>query len=140
MKKLAILLVSILITGMLYAQEPIHLDKQTFKEKVHNYEKNKEWNYLGNKPAIIDFYADWCAPCRQIAPIMEELAADYEGDLVVYKVDTEKQKELAAAFGISALPSILFVPVDGQPQLARGARPKEAYEETINNIFNIQLN
>lgn len=137
MKKLVVLSIALFIGGFLMAQEPVHLDTASFKEKVHNYEKSQEWNYLGDKPAIIDFYADWCAPCRQIAPIMKDIAQDYEGDLVVYKIDTEKQKELAAAFGIRALPSILFIPKNGQPQLAKGAMPRQKFDQVINNVFNI---
>jgi thioredoxin len=113
----------------------VHLTTQEFKEKVFNYELNKEWKYNGDKPAIIDFYADWCRPCKMIAPILEDLAKEYENDIVIYKVDTEAEKELAAVFGIRSIPSILFVPVDGQPQMAQGALPKESFKEAINDIL-----
>ena len=94
----------------------INLSKQDFLEKVMNYEKNQtEWVYEGDKPALIDFYADWCGPCRQAAPILEELAKEYEGKIYIYKIDTEKERELAAVFGVSSIPYFLFVPQEGRP-------------------------
>jgi len=114
----------------------IHLTKVEFLERVVNYEENpEEWVYLGDKPAIIDFYADWCPPCRIIAPILEELAGEYEDDIYIYKIDTEKEQELAAVFGIRSLPSILFVPMGEQPQMVAGALPKESFEEAIQDIL-----
>lgn len=113
----------------------VHLTTQEFKEKVFNYEVNKEWKYNGDKPAIIDFYADWCRPCKMVAPILEDLAVEYKDDIVIYKVDTEAEQELAAVFGIRSIPSILFVPVNGQPQMAQGALPKESFKEAINDIL-----
>jgi thioredoxin len=113
----------------------VHLTTQEFKDKVFNYEVNKEWKYNGDKPAIIDFYADWCRPCKMVAPILEDLAKEYADDIVIYKVDTEAEQELAAAFGIRSIPSILFVPVNGQPQMAQGALPKESFKEAINDIL-----
>lgn len=112
-----------------------HLTKETFQEKVFNYEKNKEWQYEGDLPCIIDFYADWCGPCKMVAPILEELSKEYEGKIKIYKVDTEKEQELAAVFGIRSIPSILFVPKDGQPQMAQGALPKPSLEKAINEIL-----
>jgi thioredoxin 1 len=101
--------------------EPVHLSKQDFLEKVMNYEKNPtEWVYEGDLPAIIDFYADWCGPCRKAAPILEELAKEYEGRIIVYKVDTEKEKELASVFGIQSIPAFLFVPQSGKPTMSSG--------------------
>jgi thioredoxin len=101
--------------------KPVHLTKQDFLEKVMNYEKNPtEWVYEGDLPAIIDFYADWCGPCRRAAPILEELAKEYEGKIYVYKVDTEKEKELAALFGIQSIPAFLYVPQSGKPVMASG--------------------
>lgn len=112
------------------------LDKADFLTKVYDYEKNStEWIYAGDKPCIIDFYADWCGPCKRIAPIMEELAAEYKDKIVIYKIDVDKEKELAAVFGISSIPMILFVPVDGQPQAAMGALPKETMVEQINKYL-----
>lgn len=113
----------------------VHLTTQEFKEKVFNYETNKEWKYNGEKPCIIDFYADWCRPCKMVAPILDDLAKEYENDIVIYKVDTEAEQELSAVFGIRSIPSILFVPVDGQPQMAQGALPKESFKEAIDNVL-----
>lgn len=115
-----------------------HLTKETFKEKVFDFEVNKEWKFEGNKPCIIDFYADWCGPCKMVAPILEELSKDYEGKVDIYKVDTEKEQDLAAMFGIRSIPSILFVPRDAQPQMAAGALPKEAFIKAIEDIFEVK--
>jgi thioredoxin len=116
--------------------QTIELTKADFLKKVANYESNpSEWNYLGDKPALIDFYATWCGPCKMIAPILEELADEYNDRIYIYKVNTEKEKELAAAFGINSIPSLLFVPVDDQPQMARGALPKEALKEAIDDVL-----
>jgi thioredoxin len=112
-----------------------HLTKQTFLEKVFNYEKNKEWAFEGKLPCIIDFYADWCQPCKMVAPILEELAEEYKGQINIYKIDTEDQQELAAAFGIRSIPSMLFCPKDGQPQMAQGALPKETLKDAINKVL-----
>ncbi len=112
-----------------------HLTKETFFEKVFNYEKNKEWKFEGKLPCIIDFYADWCQPCKIVAPILEELAVEYEGKINIYKIDTEDQQELAAAFGIRSIPSMLFCPVDGQPQMAVGALPKETLKQAIADVL-----
>src|ERR1035437_5143984 len=100
----------------------IHLTKETFIEKVANFEANpKEWKYLGDKPCIIDFYAAWCGPCKAVAPILEELAKTYDGQIYVYKINTDEKQELAGAFGIRSIPSLLFVPMDGKPQMSVGA-------------------
>ena len=112
-----------------------HLTKQTFQEKVFDYENNKEWDFSGERPAIIDFYADWCAPCKMVAPILEELAEEYKGKIDIYKVDTEAEQELAAVFGIRSIPSILFIPKNDRPQMAAGALPKESFEQAIKEIL-----
>jgi thioredoxin 1 len=101
------------------------LTKETFKEKVFDFEKNKEWKFEGDVPCMIDFYADWCQPCKMVAPILEELEQEYDGKINVFKVDTEAQQELAGMFGIKSIPSLLFVPKEGDPQMAQGALPKE---------------
>ncbi len=114
---------------------PEHLTKQTFLEKVFNYEQNKEWKFEGDLPCMIDFYADWCGPCKMVAPIMEELAKEYDGKVNFYKIDTDAEQELAAAFGIQSIPSLLFIPKEGQPQMAVGALP----ENTIKQVIDEQL-
>lgn len=112
-----------------------HLTKDTFLEKVFNYEQNKDWKFEGNLPCLIDYYADWCQPCKMVAPILDELSKEFEGKINIYKIDTESETELAAAFGIRSIPSLLFCPKDGQPQMAMGALPKETLVEVINDIL-----
>ena len=109
-----------------------HLTQETFKEKVFNFEQNKDWKYEGDKPCMIDFYADWCGPCKMVAPVLEELSNEYDGKLNIYKVDTEIEQELSAVFRIRSIPSILFIPKDKQPMMQAGAMPKHMLEEIIN--------
>jgi thioredoxin len=115
--------------------QTVHLTTEEFKEKVFNYEDSKEWNYEGTLPAIIDFYADWCQPCKMVAPILEDLAGEYAGKIVVYKVNTEEETELASVFGIQSIPTLLFIPKEGQPQAAMGALPKQTFEKVIKEIL-----
>jgi len=112
-----------------------HLTKDTFLSKVFDYKKNKEWNYAGELPCLIDFYADWCSPCKMVAPILEELAEEYKGKINIYKVDTEDQQELAQVFGIRSIPSLLFCPVEGAPQMAMGALPKDTFKKAIDDVL-----
>lgn len=114
-----------------------HLTKQTFLEKVFDYENKQEWEFQGERPCIIDFYADWCGPCKMVAPIMEELSEEYAGKVDIYKIDTEAEQELAAVFGIRSIPSILFVPMGEQPQMAAGALPKHTFKQVIQEDFGI---
>ncbi len=109
----------------------IKLTTADFKKKVFNYENATEWKYEGEVPAIVDFYADWCGPCKMVAPILEDLSKEYEGKLVIYKVDTEAEMELSAVFGIQSIPTILFIPVEGQPMMQPGALPKNAFKQVI---------
>lgn len=103
----------------------IELTKSEFLKKVVDYEGNpKEWKYLGDKPAIVDFYASWCGPCKMLSPVLEELAKEHKDDIIIYKVNTENEPELAAAFGIRSIPTLLFIPVKGNPQMIMGAQPK----------------
>ena len=112
-----------------------HLSKATFLQKVFDYENNSEWKYAGDRPCIVDFYADWCGPCKMVSPVLEELSKEYEGKIDVYKIDTEQEQELASAFGIRSIPSILFCPKEGKPQMAVGALPKPALLEAIKKVL-----
>lgn len=116
----------------------IHLTNDQFKKMVFNYEGNKEWKYLGNKPAIIDFYAEWCGPCKMMAPRLEEIAKEYAGKLIVYKVDTDKEQVLAGSLGIQSLPTLLFVPQNGKPHASLGAIPKESLVKAIHEVLLIK--
>jgi len=113
------------------------LTTETFKSRVFDWEKNKEWKYEGDLPAIVDFYADWCGPCKMVAPILEEISAEYEGKLRVFKVDTDAEQELAMAFGIQSIPSILFIPMDDKPQMAAGAMPKDTLQKVIKDVLKV---
>lgn len=114
------------------------LNKESFKEKVFNFEENTEWNFAGDRPAILDFYADWCGPCKTLAPIFEELSKEYEGKIDFYKIDTEKEQELAGMFGIRSIPTIMFMQKDGQePQVVQGALPKQDLKNVIEQVFGI---
>jgi thioredoxin len=116
--------------------EVIVLDKATFLTKVYNFEKNQnEWVYEGDKPCVIDFYADWCGPCKKVAPILRDLAILYKNDIVVYKINVDNEKELAAAFDVQSIPTILFVPVKGKPQMAMGALPREEFVKQIDSYL-----
>ena len=114
----------------------IHLTKAEFLKKVADYVENPgEWKFLGDKPAIVDFYAAWCGPCRSIAPVIDELADEYKDKVDIYKVDTEAERELAGVFGIRSIPSILFIPLNGKPQMAQGAMPKQEFVRLIDEIL-----
>lgn len=114
------------------------LSKQEFLDKVFDYENKTEWEYTGERPVIIDFYADWCGPCKMLSPIMEDLANEYDGKVDIFKVDTEQEQELAGAFGIRSIPSVLFIPKNSEkPQMSVGAMRKEDYKKAINDIFDV---
>jgi len=115
-----------------------HLNQESFKEKVFNFETNKDWKFEGEKPCLIDFYADWCQPCKIVAPVLEELADEYNGKLDIYKVDTESEKDIAAMFGIQSIPSLLFVPTEGQPQMAMGALPKDTFKKAFKDVLKVE--
>ncbi len=115
-----------------------HLTKDAFMEKVFNYEKNSEWKYEGDLPAIVDFYADWCGPCKMVAPILEEISEEYKDRLHVYKVNTDEEQELAGAFGIQSIPSILFIPMEEKPQMAAGALPKPTLLQAMKEILKVE--
>ena len=113
----------------------IVMTNDIFKQNVFNYEINKEWKFEGNLPVIIDFYATWCGPCRMLSPKVEDIAREYAGKIVVYKVDTDKEPLLAQSMGISSLPTLLFIPLKGKPQASMGAVPKETLVKAINEIL-----
>ena len=115
--------------------KPIHLDKKTFIEKVWNYEKDEKFNYKGDKPAIIDFYADWCGPCKRIAPILNELQKEYGNKLIIYKVNTEHNRQLAGLFQVRSIPALLFIPVVAEPRMAVGSRSKSQFKKIIKDIL-----
>ena len=141
MKKGLFLIVLMLCSATLFSQEAAkavvkHLTKAEFLEKVWNYEKNsKEWKYEGDKPCIIDFYTTWCGPCKRLSPILEELAKEYDGKIIVYKVNTEVERELASVFQVRSIPTLLFCPLKDNPQINVGALPKEQLVEAINKVL-----
>jgi len=114
------------------------LNTQEFKEKVFNYDVNKDWKYEGDLPCVVDFYADWCGPCKMVAPILEELSKEYAGKLHIYKVDTDAEGELAQAFGIQSIPSLLFIPKEGQPKMQAGALPKPALVQAFKEVLGVE--
>jgi len=114
-----------------------HLTLDTFKTKVFNFEANKDWKFEGEAPCVIDFYADWCGPCKVVAPILEQLQGEYGNKLNIYKVNTEEERELASMFGIQSIPSLLFVPKEGKPQMAMGALPKETFEQAFKEVLGV---
>jgi thioredoxin 1 len=114
------------------------LTKDTFKEKIFDFEAETEWMYKGDLPAIIDFYADWCGPCKMVAPVLQELSDEYQGRVNIYKVNTDQEREIAGAFGIQSIPSILFIPLGDKPQMAAGAMPKNTFQEIIKDVLKVQ--
>ena len=141
MKKGLFLIVLMLCSTTLFSQEPAkavvkHLTKAEFLSKVWNYEANpNEWKYEGDKPCIIDFYTTWCGPCKRLSPILEELAVEYKGKIVVYKINTEVERELAQVFQVRSIPTLLFCPLNDNPQINVGALPKEQLVEAINKVL-----
>jgi len=114
------------------------LNTDTFKEKVFDFEKHSAWNYEGDLPCVIDFYADWCGPCKMVAPIFKELAEEYDGKVLFYKINTQEEQELAGMFGIQSIPSILFVPTEDKPQMAVGALPKPDIKKVIMDVLKVE--
>jgi len=115
------------------------LTKETFLSKIFDYENEKEWDFKGDKPCIIDFYADWCGPCKAVAPVLEQLSQEYAGKVDIFKIDTEAEQELAGIFGIRSIPSILFVPMNDKPQMAVGALPKDSLKQAIADVLKVEL-
>ncbi len=116
----------------------VQITKQDFVDKIFDYENEKEWKFKGELPAIVDFYADWCGPCKMVAPVLEKLSEEFEGKLNIYKVNTEQEQDISAAFGISSIPSILFIPKDEKPQMAAGALPKETFKQLIKDVLKVE--
>jgi len=114
-----------------------HLKTEDFKKKVFDYDKNSEWKFEGNRPCIVDFYAPWCGPCKMVAPVLEKLADKYEGRVDIYKIDTDAEAELSSAFGISSVPTIIFVPQNGEPQAVAGALSYDAFETIIRDVLKV---
>jgi thioredoxin 1 len=112
-----------------------HLSKREFKEKVFDYSFSKDWKYKGQMPAVVDFYADWCAPCKMVSPILDDLSHEYTGRIKVYKVNTEKEPEVARAFGISSIPTIMFIPQEGKPMVVRGAQSRSSLKGNFERIL-----
>lgn len=108
-----------------------HLSKKDFIEKIFDYENEKEWKYNGELPAIIDFYADWCGPCRSVAPALEELSSEYEGKINIFKIDTDAEQELSEVFGMQSIPTFLFIPMRGVPMMQKGAVSKKVFKDII---------
>lgn len=143
MKKIMVLFAVLAIGLTAFANEPdakeqgkpMDIDNKAFIERIFDYNNSDEWNYKGDKPAIIDFWAAWCGPCRQIAPVLEEIAAEYGDDIYVYKVNVDEQTELARAFGIRSIPTLLFVPMEGIPQAVMGSAPKSKIKNSVETIL-----
>ncbi|MDR1004902.1 MAG: redoxin domain-containing protein [Prevotellaceae bacterium] len=135
MKKFVLSTFLLLTTLCAAAQEVVLMDKNMFLKDIFDYQQSQEWKYKGDKPAIIDLYADWCAPCRMVAPIMKQLAKEYAGKVAFYKVNVDKERELAALFNASSIPLFVFIPADQTPQLFRGAADKETYKKVIEDFL-----
>jgi len=135
MRKLMFLCLAALLLALPVQAEVQYLTTAQFKEKVFDYTKNREWKYVGKRPAIIDFYTTWCGPCKRLAPIMETLSEKYKGKVDFYKVDTERERELAGLFNISSIPQVLYIPMYGKPQMLVGLYPQEQIEEIIDQFL-----
>lgn len=139
MKKTALIITSLFIAicaSFSQAQSVIELDKQQFLDKVWNYETNPDtWVYNGSLPCVIDFNAKWCGPCRKMEPILKDMARKYDGKIIIYKVDVDKEKELASLFGISSIPAFLFCPTNGEPRGTMGAYPADEFEKIIRTVL-----
>ncbi|MFA9370511.1 MAG: thioredoxin [Labilibaculum antarcticum] len=140
MKKIFFVLFVTMLSLSAFSQatnEVIHLDDNSFKEKVFDFENSKEWAFKGDKPVIVDFYATWCGPCKRVAPVLEELQKEYGNDIQIYKVDTDKSPLVSGAFGIKSIPSFLFIPAKGKPTMAKGALPKETFVKAIKDVLGV---
>ena len=118
-----------------YNTQVVHLNKREFKEKVFDYSFSKDWKYKGDMPAVIDFYADWCSPCKMVSPVLDDLSIEFEGKVKFYKVNTEKDPEVAKAFGVSSIPTLLFIAQTGKPVVIRGAQSRQSLKSNIEKIL-----
>lgn len=134
-KKLFLVACAICLCASLMAEDVIYLTTAQFRERIFDYKTTKEWKYKGDKPCVIDFYTTWCGPCKRLAPIMEELSQTYCGEVIFYKVDTEKERELAMAFGINSIPQMLYIPMEGKPMILKGLYPKENIIQIIDEFL-----
>ncbi|MBL4561162.1 MAG: thioredoxin [Labilibaculum sp.] len=140
MKKIFFILVAVLFATSGFSQvsaKVIHLNDNSFKDKVFDFENGKEWAFKGDRPVIVDFYATWCGPCKRVAPVLEELQKEYGESIQIYKVDTDKSPLVSGAFGIKSIPSFLFIPAKGKPTMAKGALPKETFVKAIKDVLGV---
>ena len=115
--------------------KPVEMNTQMFIDRVVDFKNAKEWDYKGDKPAVIDFYATWCGPCKKLSPILDELSSEYAGNVLFYKVDVDREQELAGAFGIQSIPMVLLIPKEGKPYVVQGLRPKAELKEAIDSVL-----
>ncbi|MBO6306965.1 MAG: thioredoxin fold domain-containing protein [Paludibacteraceae bacterium] len=136
MRKIFFISLFILLTAVpVAAEDVVYITTDQFRERIFDYMKEKEWVYKGDKPCVIDFYTTWCGPCKRLAPIMEEMSQKYCDRIVFYKADTERERELAYVFGISSIPQVLYIPVEGKPMLLKGLYPKEEIVKIIDEFL-----
>jgi thioredoxin len=114
------------------------LTTDEFKKKVYDFQANTEWKFEGDLPAIVDFYADWCGPCKMVSPILDQIAQEYAGKVHVYKINTDEEQELAQAFGIQSIPSLLFIPKSGDPRMSMGALPKPKILQAMKDVMAVE--
>lgn len=129
------MLLSMITSLSLWAEDVVYLTTAQFRQRIFDYKTDKEWTFKGDKPCVIDFYTTWCGPCKRLAPIMEELSQTYCDQVVFYKADTERERELAYVFGINSIPQVLYIPVEGKPMLLKGLYPKEEIVRIIEEFL-----
>lgn len=135
MRKISIIFFLFFALAAAHAEDVVYLTTTQFCERIFDYRTTKEWAYKGDKPCVIDFYTTWCGPCKRLAPIMEELSQTYCDQVVFYKADTERERELAYVFGINSIPQVLYIPMEGKPMLLKGLYPKENIVQMIEDFL-----